>query len=333
MAHQVETMAYAGELPWHGLGVKVEETLTPEQILIEAGLDWTVSKRPLQYPSLHVGAEEYCDATDQFALVRDSDNQFLDVVGKTYQPTQNRDAFDFFDQFVKETKLRMHTAGSLCEGKFVWALAATDKSFEIGPQNDKVDSYILLVSPHQFGKALIAQQTTVRVVCANTLALALGQKSNPSYRMPHSRVFDAAAKTEAAKLLDLTNANFVEFKAQSEALAGHALSHVQADDFFHELLKIEQEVANTNDGLVAANDGGYGKSRRFDQFLEAFEGNSPGAELSGTKGTLWGAVNAVTYVVDHVSVRNRERAFRDSLFGYRGEMKRRALTQALKWAA
>lgn len=334
MAHEIETMVYAGALPWHGLGTKVEANLTPAEIQTAAGLDWTVSKRILAYQGSLTYMEEpvltkgcLLDIPERFALVRDSDNQFLDIVGKTYHPTQNKDAFEFFDAFVKETKLKMHTAGSLCQGKYVWALAETDKSFEIGPGKDKVESYILLVSPHQFGKALIAQQTTVRVVCANTLALALNEKGVVSYRMPHSRKFDQKNKEAAGIVLGLATQAFSLFKNQVEALAEKKIKRVDAVDFYKELLRL------TDDQMDTANDNGLPKSRNLRQFMEAFEGASPGADLAGSKGTLWGAVNAVTYVMDHVSVRNKEIAFRDNLFGYRGDLKRKALNLALKIAA
>lgn len=328
MSHEIETMAYAGALPWHGLGVKVKENLIPQKIMEVAGCDWTVSKRPIAFNLGENFIGSPLPITDRFALVRDTDDQFLDIVGKTYHPTQNKDAFEFFDAFVKETKLKMHTAGSLCQGKFVWALAKNeDQAFSLGPDKDEVESYILLVSPHQFGKALIAQQTTVRVVCANTLALALNQKGMVSYRMPHTRIFNAEAKLDAAKVLGLANESFNKFKGQVEVLAGTKLIRANSIDFFAKLLGLSEEK------MLAANDDGLPKSRSLNQFMDAFEGNSPGAGLSGTKGTLWGAVNAVTYVMDHVSVRNKELAFRDNLFGYRGDLKRKALNLALKWAA
>ena len=181
MAHNVEGIVYAGEKPWHQLGTEIPDNLTPEKVLITAGLDWTVSKRPLAFEGSFTGAtgepvKNLNAIKGRYALVRDKDDQFLDVVGRTFVPTQNADAFEFFDKFVKEAKLKMCTAGSLCQGQYVWALAETQQSFSIGSANDKVDSYILLVSPHQFGRALIAQQTTVRVVCQNTLNLALMKK-------------------------------------------------------------------------------------------------------------------------------------------------------------
>lgn len=330
MAHMIEEtdkIAYHGEIPWHGIGIPVGPDLTPQEILTTAGLDWTVSKQPLMYPGLVGDGSDDVEIADRFALVRDKDNMFLDVVGKTYRPTQNVDAFEFFDKFVKETKLKMHTAGSLCNGKYVWALAETAKSFEIGPQKDKVESYVLLVSPHQFGKSLVVQQTTVRVVCQNTLNLALNEKGVVSYRMPHSREFNAAAKREAAEVMGLVTVAFDEFKEHVETLAARRITRIDVVDFYSELLKLDPQT------LLAANDDGLPKSRNLHQFIEAYEGGSPGADLAGTKGTLWGVVNAVTYVMDHASVRNKELAFRDNLFGYRGDLKRKALALALKQAA
>lgn len=323
MVSNVETMAFVDQLPWHGLGIKVGDDLTPDQMLIAAGCDWTVSKRPLAYDAGSSAAQ----ITDRYALVRDTDHQFLDIVGKTFKPTQNRDAFEFFERFVKEAKLKMHTAGSLCEGKYVWALAETAKSFEIGPGKDKLESYILLVSPHQFGKALIAQQTTVRVVCQNTLNLALNEKGVVSYRLPHVREFNTQAKMEAGIILGLVNKSFDKFTGQVETLAESKINRIDAVDFYSKVLGLKKETT------IAANDEGLPKSRLLRQFMDAYEGGSPGAGLAGSKGTLWGAVNGVTYVLDHVSKRDPQKALRDNWFGYRGDLKRKALRIAVNMAA
>lgn len=327
MPAEVETMAYAGEVPWHGLGKPVGDNLTPQQMLEAAELDWTVSKRTLLFAGTKSDTD-FDDVTigDRFALVRDSDESFLDIVGKNYQPTQNKDAFEFFDSFVREAKLKMNTAGSLCNGKFVWALAETANSFELGPQKDKVDSYILLVSPHQFGRSLMALQTTVRVVCQNTLNLALdGAKGSLTFRMPHTRQFNDATKKIAAQVLGLTNDNFALFKEQVEVLADKKISRNDAIDFFTDVLNLKEGEINQKDGLP--------KSRTLRQFMDAYDGGAPGANLEGSKDRLWGALNAVTFVMDHSSVRDEQKALRDNWFGYRGDLKRKALAKAIALAA
>ena len=124
MAHMVETMAYAGELPWHGLGVKVIDDLTPEQMMKKAGVDWEVEKQDLVTTA---GSK----VKSKQALVRKSDGSVLDVVGKGWNPVQNAEAFNFFEEYVKAGDMQMHTAGSLNDGKMVWALAKTNESFEL----------------------------------------------------------------------------------------------------------------------------------------------------------------------------------------------------------
>ena len=106
MAHMVETMAYAGELPWHGLGVKVIDDLTPEQMMQKAGVDWSVEKQDL----ITSGGST---VSNKQALVRSSDGSVLDVVGKGWNPVQNAEAFNFFEEYVRAGDMQMHTAGSL----------------------------------------------------------------------------------------------------------------------------------------------------------------------------------------------------------------------------
>jgi len=117
MSHEVETMAYANETPWHGLGTPVADNLTPAQMLNAAGLNWQVKKKALVVDELdHT-------LTSHYALVRDTDNKILGVCGSDYTPTQNQDVFEFFDKFCKAGDMKMETAGSLHGGKIVWGLA------------------------------------------------------------------------------------------------------------------------------------------------------------------------------------------------------------------
>jgi hypothetical protein len=116
----VETMAYAGEVPWHGLGEKVEENLTPTEMLEAAGLDWTVSRRAMfttQEPGTNQ-TEGTLTTSDYGVLVRDSDNKVLGPCGKNYIPVQNEQVFSFFDKFVKAGDMTMGTAGSLNGGRY-----------------------------------------------------------------------------------------------------------------------------------------------------------------------------------------------------------------------
>ncbi|NBQ98794.1 MAG: DUF932 domain-containing protein, partial [Microbacteriaceae bacterium] len=126
MAHMVETMAYAGNVPWHGLGKKVPHDLSPEQMLEAAQLDWTVQKVPA-----FANVEDQNVNIGWSALVRSSDNRILDVVSNDWNPVQNSEAFQFFHEYCEAGDMEMHTAGSLRDGQIVWALAKVNESFEL----------------------------------------------------------------------------------------------------------------------------------------------------------------------------------------------------------
>jgi len=132
MAHELEMingeaqMAYVGDLPWHGLGVRVEEGISPEEMMKVAGLDWSVKKVPLNY---QVNGDNFV-APDKQALIRETDGRMLSIVGKDWNPVQNLEAFKFFDDFCKEGQMQMHTAGSLFDGKRIWALAKVASEVE-----------------------------------------------------------------------------------------------------------------------------------------------------------------------------------------------------------
>ena len=191
MAHLVETMAYAGEVPWHGLGVPVSNDLTPVQMQEKAGLDWQVREVEsfIEFDGKRM-------PTGQKSLVRETDGKILTNVGENWNPVQNDKAFEFFHEFVLSGDMEMHTAGSLKGGQMVWALAKVKDSFVINGR-DRVDSYLLFSNPHQYGKSIDIRFTPIRVVCNNTLTFSLDSKSDASVRVGHRVEFDADAAKKA----------------------------------------------------------------------------------------------------------------------------------------
>ena len=183
MAHEVEMingqaqLAYVGDVPWHGLGVEVRNDMTPEQMMQKAGLDWEVEKEEVQTVS---GVK----IPGKKALVRSSDGSVLDMVGDDWNPVQNTQAFEFFSDFVMAGDMEMNVAGSLKDGKNVFALAKVKESFTILGE-DQVDSYLLFSNPHQYGKAVDIRFTPIRVVCNNTLTCALQSSSKNFVKVGH----------------------------------------------------------------------------------------------------------------------------------------------------
>src|SRR6056300_1897451 len=208
MAHQVETMAYAGETPWHGLGVPVSNDLTPAQLQEKAGLDWKVRE-----------VESFIEfdgkkmQTGLKSLVRETDGRILTNVGENWNPVQNEKAFEFFSEFVLSGYMEMHTAGSLKGGQMVWALAKVkDESFELFGK-DRVDSYLLFSNPHMYGKSIDVRFTPIRVVCNNTLTLSLSEGSKNGVKVSHRTKFNSEQVKET---MGIASFKLTEYKKQAE---------------------------------------------------------------------------------------------------------------------
>ena len=325
MAHEVETMAYANEVPWHGLGTKVDGNLTPAQMLEAAGLNWNVYRKGLWVDEVdHL-------LTSHYALVRDTDNKILGVCGQDYQPTQNSDVFDFFEKFCKAGDMTMETAGSLSGGKRVWGLAKLNGGFMLGGK-DEVQGYILLDNPHIWGRSLQIMFTPIRVVCNNTLTAALRNNQNQenTFRMSHDRSFDNQIKKDAAEKVGLAMKALDVFKDQAEFLSKKRASDQKVVEFFARLVNADLYQSleeSSEDGTVSRADLGRTTNRLLDILH-----TQPGADLKTSEGTWWGAFNAVTYYYDHVAGTDQDKRLTSAWFGSAAARKRQALDLAVELA-
>ena len=237
MAHNVETMAYAGVVPWHGLGVSVPADLTPEQMLQAADLNWEVQKFPT-FAILDDNDPDSVIETGQSALVRTSDKKMLDVVSDDWNPVQNAEAFEFFNEFVMAGDMEMHTAGSLKGGQIVWALAKVKESFELF-KGDQVDSYLLFTNPHKFGQCIDVRFTPIRVVCVNTLAAAHNNKASSLIRIRHTRSSQTNLEN-VRDIMDNINAQFEATAEQYRFLASRDFNQNDVRKYVKVLLGIEK---------------------------------------------------------------------------------------------
>ena len=339
MAHLVETMAYAGQVPWHGLGTKVDNTMSPEEMLKAAQIDWTVSKRPAYTVSKPdcwnivdpTGEASFIRAEDSYFLTRDSDNKILSHCGEGYIPFQNAEVMDFFKKFTEAGAMNMETAGSLKDGKDIWGLAKLTDKFKLAG-NDEVGGYLLLNNSHQVGKAMTIMFTPIRVVCNNTLTQALGETGS-RFRVLHLQMFDEEIHKAAEEALGLSGEQMKFFQEQAEFLSSKRAKAFDLDNFIAELcqpnLLIERAKAGNPNALPPMRDE---FKRNAEAVREAVE-TSPGADLASAKGTWWGALNAVTYVVDHQKKSKIEgNSLHSAWFGTGANLKRKALTKAIEYA-
>ena len=312
MAHEVESMAWAHEVPWHGLGNKVEGSISVDDMLVAAGLNWTVEQKEcfaeIDGKKIAVGRK---------ALVRSSDHKILSVTGDNWKPFQNKDALEFFREYTEAGGATLETAGSLRGGKIVWGLARVATGFTING-NDHVKGYILLVSPHEVGQAITVRTTSVRVVCANTLAMAGGAKGAGSeYRQSHVKNFDTAA---AKATVELVKEQIAGMKLEAEALQKLKLSEYDTvrflATFFQPMteeetaLKVEKQRTE-----LLINDPSL-QNTQLQGVLWATD-KAPGA----TKGNGWGVLNGVTYWADHMAGRGSDARLFNSWLGDTGRQK------------
>ena len=342
MSHEVETMAWAGDEPWHGLGVKVNSNLTPLEMQEAAQLDWSVSKRP----SYTIDAPEWSEnvgimqAENTFHIVRDSDNRILSHCGRDYLPIQNEDVFKFFKRFTEAGHMTMETAGSLKDGGEIWGLAKISEDFELAG-DDQIKGYLLINQPHIVGRSLTIKLTPIRVVCNNTLTFALQQGGTASFRMPHVREFGDDVMKTAEEALGLSAERMTEFREAATLLSKKKAKHADVLDYVGEIYQPTMIADYRRDQQLKAEGKLIGEltplKEQFNSFpnlvVEALE-RSPGANLKSSKGTWWGALNAVTYVEDHLRESQTEgNALHSAWFGAWANRKSKALDLALQRAA
>ena len=319
MAHEVEMingqaqLAYVGDVPWHGLGVEVRNDMTPEQIMVKAGLDWTVEKEEVQTVS---GVK----IPGKKALVRSSDGSVLDMVGDDWNPVQNTQAFEFFSDFVMAGDMEMNVAGSLKDGKNVFALAKIKESFTILGE-DQVDSYLLFSNPHQYGKAVDIRFTPIRVVCNNTLTFSLQSASKNFVKLNHRSVFDADMVKQQ---MGLASEKFAMYKDMATFLSTKKFSVDALIQYYDEVFP--HTYANSRDKKVQEL---ADLTKNGKQAMDILY-TQPGAQYG--EGTWWQALNSVTYMTDHLMGKNSESRLQSSWFGQNQARKVKAVNKAVEYA-
>lgn len=319
MVAAVETMAYVGETPWHGLGSKVEETITLEEFQKEAGLDWTVSKRPVWYANT-LGTGTNNTFKDRFVLARDSDDRPFSVVSGRYKPVQPKEIFEFFRDLLAMHNMKMHTAGSLMNGGRIWCLAQTGDVHKVLGV-DRVDSYLLLSTSYDLTLSTLAQFTSVRVVCNNTLQQAL-RDATGRITIPHIREFNIG---EIHNQLGIGREQWSAFTQALDVLAKMKIDANKAAEVMDKVFEIPEDPIKrmqNSDRLHAQNVVDMFRQQRF-----------KGADLAGMTG--WGLLNSTTEYIDwHKRARGGQSSrLNNAWFGEGAKLKQNTMNELLLLAA
>ena len=318
MSHEIEMvngqaqMAYVGEVPWHGLGERVPADLSPRQMMEKAGCDWEVKK----VPTYAAPADDDLIATGTSALIRSTDNKVLaPSVGEGWNPVQNHEAFEFFNEYCLAGDMEMHTAGSLKGGQMVWALAKVNESFNVLGE-DQVDSYLLFSNPHQYGKSINVRFTPIRVVCNNTLTMSLSANAKNEVALNHRRAFDPQLVKDQ---LGIAHEKFDQYKEAARFLAKKKTKAEDLIQYFNAIFPAKEK------SVMDYIDLSRSAQRTFD-VLET----QPGAEMA--MGSWWNAVNAVTFMTDHELGRTADARMQSAWFGANQAKKLKAMNTALEMA-
>lgn len=338
MAHQIEQMAYVGDTPWHRLGHRLPPKQPLEVWARQAGMDWTIQETPVRYMTEGVPADDGDSLqtlesfTEQKVLYRSDTRAALSVVSSRYQVVQPRAVLEFYRDLTEIGGYEMETAGVLKGGRKVWALARTGKQAVL-KGSDTINGYLLLATSCDGTLATSVTPTTVRVVCNNTLAIALDATSNV-IRVPHSTSFDADA---VKRQLGIAIGQWDDFMYRMKTLSERKVKSKEALRYIERVLygPAESDPLEVADVRPApkADVSPAPRAWAARKVLELYEGRGRGAELAAAKGTTWGLLSAMTEFVDHERrARNREYRLDSAWFGQGAALKQRALEQALALA-
>ena len=320
--HLVQTMAYAGDVPWHGLGNQLAPNQPLEVWAKQSGMDWKIEESEVRFIAGNTGLGSIHAFPDQKVLYRSDTKAPLSVVSGRYQVVQPAEILEFYRDLTEVGGYQLETAGVLKGGKKLWALARTGQSTSL-KGGDQVNGYLLLATACDGTLATTAQFTSVRVVCNNTLAIALGDNTG-AVKVPHRSQFNAQAVKQQ---LGIAISSWDTFMAGMKAMANRKVKPETAEAYFKRVLTYP---ANTGSGDAPAtvND------RAIKSVLELFAGRGRGAGLASAAGTAWGLLNSVTEFVDHHRrARSDDNRINAAWFGPGATIKQKAWDEALKLIA
>jgi phage/plasmid-like protein (TIGR03299 family) len=343
MAHQLEQMAYVGQTPWHGLGNQLSPNQPMEVWAQQAGMDWQIESSNVSYMAEnHKGQNLILPHDEQRVLYRSDTHAPLSVVSQRYQEVQPKQILEFYRDLTEQSGFELETAGVLKGGKKFWALAKTGQSTALKGK-DVSNGYILLATACDGTLATTAQFTSIRVVCNNTLAIALKAQdaSRGVVKVPHSTKFDAdKIKQQLGISVRAWDEHMYQMKqlsqrkvTQQEAAAyfdavfnNTSLSIAEQDERF---IQYYRQVASVADVNKTEPNG-----RAMSKVMTMFNGHGRGAELSSAKDTAYGLLCSITEFADHERrAMSQDHRLDSAWFGAGAGLKQRGLEQALRMIA
>ena len=340
MAHQLEQMAYVGDTPWHGLGNQLTQNQPIEVWAKQAGMDWRIESSNVSYMAKNErGQSIIMPYEEQRVLYRSDTHAPLSVVSQRYQEVQPMEILEFYRDLTEQSGFELETAGVLKGGKKFWALARTGQSTALKGK-DVSNGYILLATACDGTLATTAQFTNIRVVCNNTLAIALrGQSSSAGVvKVPHSTKFDA---DKVKQQLGISVRAWDEHMYEMKQLSQRKVTQGEAAAFFDAVFNnTSMSVADQEENIIQfyrniatptpAKEKSEPNGRAMTKVMDMFNGQGRGAELSSAKDTAYGLLCSITEFADHERrAMSTDHRLDSAWFGAGAALKQRGLEQAL----
>lgn len=315
MSHLIEQMAYVGATPWHGLGNQLSAHEPIEVWAKQAGMDWKIRETPVRFitnDADNLGA--IAPFPENKVLFRSDTNAPLSVVSQRYLVVQPSEILEFYRDLTEVSGFELETAGILKGGRKIWALARTGQSATL-KGNDVTNAYVLLATACDGTLATTAQFTSIRVVCNNTLAVALAG-STGAVKVKHSTSFDPMS---VKRQLGISVSSWESFMYQMKGLSERRVKSSEAFNYFLDVFTDRSKAAM-----------GLTNERAMTKAMTLYEGHGKGSELASSKGTAFGLLNSVTEFVDHERrARSSDHRLESAWFGQGATLKQKALEQAM----
>jgi len=310
MPDNVTSMAYNSENgpPWHRKGTPTKGLTTAAECIKAAGLDWAVTKVPLRVADEGGVPLSHVMATVRADFASTDPRRVLGIVGGEYQPLQNWDAFRFFDDVVGDGAALYETAGAIENGKRIWLLAKIPTTIHIG-KDDVVCPYLLLANGHDGQLMVHIKFTPVRVVCQNTLAMALHTGSGPHVALRHDRYLKRRLES-ASETIATIHATVEEVREQWATMANRRLSVSDAERYFKQVFGSTDKPSTEEDSQAELFERAQAENDRPLQGLKKIAMDDFEREHNKKlmiNGTLWAAYNAAVYAIDFGRKNQRDR--------------------------
>jgi phage/plasmid-like protein (TIGR03299 family) len=309
----VETFMYTGETPWHRGGTYVgDEPISSRQAIEKAGLDWTVSVEPI-YTKGKDGIHDRVQT--HRAVIRESDERVLGIVGTRYTPVQNFEAFEFMDSLVGESLMQYHTAGSFRSGQRIWLLGQVGSEYIL--PDDKVDQFLFLYNSHDGSGSLRCMFTNIRHASVTIYRTTRWHQRGDAVKIRHTNKISMRIQ-QARRVLGLAKDEFEDCTSFQRALTRLEMPFRKFNAF------VENLIPDSDD-----EDASNARAEKARDEIKAIYQHGRGADIPGVRGSGWGAYCAVVGYSNYRRTKKeglgaQEQRFETSLIGTGNELIQKA---------